>query len=471
VSAPQLAFGGELRERRAPEVSGAELAQFVRHTLLAPVSAPCISHLVMPLPKRFAPTALLGALRGVDAWYLQANGTELLGLGAVRKAEPTGEGRFHEAQRAIEGWARELATFRHPSLGERVLGDKTASTPRAFVGFAFAPGAADQAMWAPFGDAVAVLPRWSLSQGPSGGLIELHVARSPDVPLSLETLLAELAEILGAQTPPPSDAGAVVVENEPPELHQKRVRAALAEIEKGTLGKVVVARRAAIFADRDLDATSALFHFLERAEEGAVYFVRRAGSVLLGVTPERLLAVRDHALETEALAGTAAVGQDALLRASDKDREEHRFVIASIEDALLPLAERIEVASAPEIATAGSVVHLKTKITATLRAEIHPLEVAAALHPTSAVGGTPKAAASAWIARTEPDRGWYGGPLGWVDAQGNGELFVALRGGVIRGACAWTFAGGGIVRGSLPATELEEAKLKMGGFLRALGAP
>lgn len=465
MTAPQLAFGGELRERRAPEVTAAELAQFVRHALRAPVSEPCISHLVMPLPKPFRPTALLGALRGVDAWYLQTNGTELLGLGAVRKAEPTGEDRFEAAQRAIEGWRQELSTVRHPSLA-----DRSPSAPRAFVGFAFAPGAADQAMWAPFGDAVAVLPRWSLSQGAGGGLLELSVARSPGEPLALETLLAELTEILSAQTPPPSDAGAVTVDHEPPELHQRRVRAALAEIEKGALGKVVVARRTAIFADRDLDATAALFHFLERAEEGAVYFVRRAGTILLGVTPERLLAVREHALETEALAGTAAVGQDALLRASDKDREEHRFVIASIEDALRPLAEHVEVASAPEIATAGSVVHLKTKISATLRPQIHPLEAAAALHPTSAVGGTPKAAASAWIARTEPERGWYGGPLGWVDTQGDGELFVALRGGVIRGACAWTFAGGGIVRGSRPETELEEAILKMGGFLRAIGA-
>jgi len=465
VSAPQLAFGTETRQLRVPDVTAVELAQFVRLALRAPVSEPCISHLVMPLPKRFAATALLGALRAVDAWYLQANGTELLGLGAVRKAEPTGADRFEAARRAIEGWARELSTVRHPALS-----DKTAGAPRAFVGFAFAAGAADRAMWAPFGDAVAVLPRFCLSQGTSGGLLELYVVRSPEVPLALETLLAELAEVLGAQTPPPSDAGTVTVDHEPPELHEQRVRAALAEIEKGTLGKVVVARRTAIFADRDLDATAALLHFLERAEEGAVYFVRRAGSVLLGVTPERLLAVHDHALETEALAGTAAIGQDALLRASDKDREEHRFVIASIEDALLPLSEHVEVASAPEIATAGSVVHLKTKITATLRPQIHPLQVAAALHPTSAVGGTPKAAASAWIARTEPERGWYGGPLGWVDAHGNGELFVALRGGVIRGACAWTFAGGGIVRGSLPATELEEAKLKMGGFLRALGA-
>ncbi len=457
----------ELHPRR--EVTLAELAQFVRHALRAPVSGRCVSHLVMPLPKPMKATALLGALRGVDAWYLKSEGTELLGLGAVRKAEPTGPDRFRDAQRAIASWSLELSSQRHPALSQPAPNERPVALPRTFVGFAFAPGAADQAMWAPFGDAVAVLPRWSLTQGPSGGLIELCVAREPERTPPIETLLAELTEILGAETPPPADPGSVTVDHEAPELHHERVRAALEEIEAGRLGKVVVARRSTISSDRDLDPTAALFHFLERKDEGAVYFVRRAGSVLLGVTPERLLAVRDRALETEALAGTAAVGQGAVLRASDKDREEHRFVIASIEDALTPLSEHVEIAAAPEIATAGSVVHLKTKINATLRPQIHPLEVAAALHPTSAVGGTPKAAASAWIARTEPERGWYGGPLGWVDASGNGELFVALRGGVIRGACASTFAGGGIVRGSQPEAELDEATLKMGGFLRALG--
>jgi salicylate biosynthesis isochorismate synthase len=459
-------------ERRSGEPVGESLEHFVRDALSRPTSDGGLTTLVMPLPRRFDPLAPLGALRGVDAWYLRNAQLEILGLGSARHAEPTGSDRFAEARVLVAQWAAETATTRHPLASDARAIELRGAVPRAFVGFAFAAGATTDAVWRPFGDAAVVLPRWTLTQPSHGGpgILELTVERHAQA-RQLEAIVAELAELLGAQRAPSTEPGPMRVEHEPAERHRDRVAGALDAIERGHLGKVVVSRRTQIHAERDLDAVHTLERFLDRRSEGAVYFVRRAGSVLVGVTPERLLSVHERALETEALAGTAALGEAEALRKSLKDREEHRFVVASIEEALAPLASRLDVASAAEIATAGTVVHLKTKIDATLREGTHALEVAAALHPTPAVGGTPKRAASAWIAAHEPDRGWYGGPLGWVDARGNGELVVALRGGVIRGACAWAFAGGGIVRGSVPERELEEAGLKVGGFLRALGAP
>lgn len=450
-----------------PEVTPLELSRFLREVLSRPVNRPGLETIVMPLPSRFDPVALLGSLRGVDAWYFRTkttSGRELLGLGSARRATPVGPGRFVAAQTAIAGWLAEASVVRHP--------EAPLSQQRAFVGFAFAPGAAASEPWEPFGDALAVLPRWTLSQseGERTGSLELTLDRTERDQSRIESVLAELAELLSARGPHLGEvACALSVDHEPPELHRARVQAVLDQIGKSELEKVVVARRSAVRSDHDLDATAALARFLSRDDEGTVYFVRRAGSVLLGVTPERLLSVHGHALETEALAGTAPRDRGEALEKSDKDREEHRFVVASIEETLEPLAKRVRVASTPELAPAGSVVHLKTRISATLDPEIHPLEVASALHPTPAVAGTPKLAATEWIARTEPERGWYSSPIGWVDGRGDAELFVALRGGVIRGARAWAFSGGGIVRGSQPDQELEEAVLKMGGFLRALG--
>lgn len=459
-------------ERRSTEVTIESLEAFVRDALSREASGDGLTTLVMPLPRRFDPLAPLGALRGVDAWYLRNAEHEILGLGSARRAEPAGAGRFETARTLIAEWAAEAVTTRHPLASDARAMSLRGEVPRVFVGFAFAPGATSDAVWRPFGDAAVVLPRWTLTQpsqsGP--GVLELTIERNAQG-RQLATILAELTELLGAERAPASEPGPMRVEHEPAERHRDRVASALEAITTGHLGKVVVSRRTQIHAEGDLDAVHTLGRFLDRKNEGAVYFVRRAGSVLVGVTPERLLSVHERHLETEALAGTAALGEAEALRASLKDREEHRFVVASIEEVLSPLANRLLVASSPEIATAGTVVHLKTKFDATLHEGTHALEVAAALHPTPAVGGTPKRAASEWIAAHEPDRGWYGGPLGWVDARGDGALVVALRGGVIRGACAWAFAGGGIVRGSVPERELEEAGLKVRGFLRALGAP
>ena len=114
------------------------------------------------------------------------------------------------------------------------------------------------------------------------------------------------------------------------------------------------------------------------------------------------------------------------------------------------------------------VLHLQTPIEGKLAGAHHILEIAAALHPTPAVGGVPRKAAIQHIRAHEPPRGWYAGPFGVFDQHGEGELVVALRSGVLRGDRAWAWAGGGIVRDSSPEAELEETRLKLRPFLGVL---
>jgi isochorismate synthase EntC len=120
--------------------------------------------------------------------------------------------------------------------------------------------------------------------------------------------------------------------------------------------------------------------------------------------------------------------------------------------------------------TIGSIAHLATPIEATLPPHLSAFEVLAALHPTPAVAGTPREGALRWIAEHEPDRGWYAGPIGWIDASGNAEVHVALRSALLVGSRAHAYAGCGVVNGSDPHAEYLETALKLAPMLTALGA-
>ena len=138
--------------------------------------------------------------------------------------------------------------------------------------------------------------------------------------------------------------------------------------------------------------------------------------------------------------------------------------------ALSPLASNVEHGERPELYELRHVLHLRSRIRATLRGSPHLLHVVEQLHPTPAVGGVPTARALEWISSHEPDeRGWYAGPIGWFDAAGDGEFAVALRSGVLEGKRAHLYVGAGIVDRSSPAAEFTETRWKLAALLGALG--
>ncbi len=143
----------------------------------------------------------------------------------------------------------------------------------------------------------------------------------------------------------------------------------------------------------------------------------------------------------------------------------------SVRETLGPLCEGLEVAAEPELLRLPDVQHLATPVRGTLAGDASALALAAALHPTAAVCGTPTETALGLIRELEGmDRGRYTGPVGWVDSRGNGEWGIALRCGEIAGSRARIFAGGGIVAGSDPAAELAEAQAKFRPMRLALEA-
>jgi isochorismate synthase EntC len=195
---------------------------------------------------------------------------------------------------------------------------------------------------------------------------------------------------------------------------------------------------------------------------------------LVAATPERLVRRDGDTIRCDALAGTIRHAGDpaaaATLLASTKDRREHDLVVRAIRDTLESIGAVIDAPAEPQIRTLRHVLHLHTPFRATASPCPDVLELAARLHPTPAVGGTPTQFAIDWIRHHEPvPRGWYASPVGWFDLDGDGELAVAIRSGVVVGNRVHLWAGAGIVAGSDPDRELAETELKLRAMLGALG--
>lgn len=263
-----------------------------------------------------------------------------------------------------------------------------------------------------------------------------------------------------------------------------RVQQALAELRAERLEKVVVARYEDIDLPRPPHIRQVLEELMREGPDCTTFGIARGGTWFVGATPERLATVEGRTVEAMALAGSAgrglSEGEDRALShgllGSTKDLYEHIVVVNAIKKALKASCSRVEKPPAPGLLRLNGIQHLWTPIRARLREGLGLLEVVADLHPTPAVGGDPREAALNWIRTTEGwDRGFYGGPLGYVDGEGQGAFVVALRCGLIHlspqgreGEWARLFAGSGIVAGSEPEREWQETELKLATMRRVL---
>ncbi len=242
---------------------------------------------------------------------------------------------------------------------------------------------------------------------------------------------------------------------------------AVARINAGDLEKVVLARDLVATADDTIDVRWPLRRLTETYPTCWTFHV----DGFFGATPE-LLVRRERGLVTSrVLAGTIRrTGDDArdltlaaTLARSSKDLEEHEYAVRSVADALEPHCSSMNVPEAPFVLHLPNVMHLATDVAGVVHdAEtVSSLALAAALHPSAAVGGTPTAVATELIAEIEGmPRGRYAGPVGWMDAAGDGEWGIALRSAEVSGSTVRLFAGCGIVADSDPASELAEAHAK-----------
>jgi menaquinone-specific isochorismate synthase len=264
----------------------------------------------------------------------------------------------------------------------------------------------------------------------------------------------------------------------PHRVWKARVADALERIEAGEFDKVVLARRVDIAANRPFVKSDVLARLIALYPSCMVFSV--AG--FIGASPELLVARTGDRVVSHPLAGTVARSGDAHadealvagLMASPKARREHGYVIDVLRAALQDICVELDVPDRPSVMSLRNVSHLATRITARLdpRTPLSALELAARIHPSPAVGGNPTSVAVPYLQSVEGfDRGRYAGPVGWVDARGDGAWAIGIRSAEVDGPHARIFAGNGLVKGSDPADELTETQLKLQALLAALVRP
>ncbi|MGH9102478.1 MAG: isochorismate synthase [Acidimicrobiales bacterium] len=255
------------------------------------------------------------------------------------------------------------------------------------------------------------------------------------------------------------------------------VAGAIGAIRRGEMSKVVLARQVTVAANRPILVGDVLCRLAALYPSCALFSIEG----FVGASPELLVRRRGTAVVSMPLAGTVArsgdADADARLEAgllgSQKDRAEHALVVDDVAKSLWPLCAELHVPDAPSLVRLRNVSHLGTRLDGMLSPPAPgALGLAAALHPTPAVAGSPRAAALGFLQSQEPlDRGLYAGPVGWVDASGDGDWWVGIRSAMIRANEARLLAGVGVVADSEPRAELAETQLKLQALLAAVVRP
>lgn len=413
--------------------------------------------------------SLLAAAPRVDAWYWSSGGEhELVGLGVARRLSGGGHERFQQLDQQLqELWG---------SLEPAAALEAGAPAPRVVGGLAFQVGRAQHAPWSEFGEGQLLLPRLTYTRREGRAWLTL-VAAPHELAVAAERarILEEALQLVGVagRLAEPEAPGPYELAERDASEWREQIRLVKAAIAAGSVQKVVLARRVLARFARELSPARALSRLRETGPHAPRFAFRVGDSTFLGSPPERVLVKRGLRLETEAVAGTLPASDPGAALQLTQDAKllaEHAPVVQDLLERLRPLAEVDPLPEHPTPYRARQVWHLKTPISATLREPHSALSLLSRIHPTPAVGGYPTRPALGFIAEHEPDeRGWYAGPIGWIDASGDAEFAVALRSGVISGKQAHLYVGAGIVSGSDSESELAETGWKLRVLLSALG--
>ncbi|MBE9374905.1 isochorismate synthase [Saccharopolyspora sp. HNM0983] len=407
--------------------------------------------------------ALVDLLPDTDVLSWVRGGDGIVGLGRAARFDISGSDRFGAAR---EHWRRLCQGVRVDDP-VRLPG----SGPIAFASMAFDDDP---------GDSVLVVPEVVLGRR-AGTTWLTTIGTAEDVPSGGSAALRDLRDAAASRAAPVRSPGRV--DYAAGQLSAAGYRTAVAEAvhrirAASGLGKIVLAHDLLASTEQPIDARFLLGNLAAKYPACWTFVVEG----LVGATPELLLERTDREVRSRVLAGSAwphdGRGPDELAREllhSDKNRDEHEHAVRSVAASLGPFCDRLRSPAEPEVIRLHNMLHLATDITGRLdgsaagRADL--LDVLAAVHPTAAVGGTPTEQAVREIRELEGmDRGRYAGPVGWLDADGNGQFGIALRCAQLGtdGADARLFAGCGVVADSDPDSEAAEAAAKLRAVQEAL---
>ncbi|OUZ10655.1 isochorismate synthase [Aeromicrobium sp. PE09-221] len=385
------------------------------------------------------PGELIPLLPDADQLAWVHGGDGLVGWGRAARFGWTGPERFAEADR----WWRALAN-------RAVVRDDIDSPGSGLVAFG----------------------TFTFSDQSEGSLLvvpEVVVGRRDGV-CWLTTISRAITAAPALETASPPRTSAVTLDDDDSRRAAWRdiVATAVDRIAADELDKVVLARSVDVVATEPIDVRHPLRRLAQEYPSCWTFHV----DGFFGSTPEMLVRLEGGLVTSRVLAGTIRRSGDdhrdlalaASLARSSKDLEEHEYAVASVAEALAPACTGMNVPESPFVLHLPNVMHLATDVTGVLREEASALSLAAALHPSAAVGGTPTADAVRLIEEIEGmERGRYAGPVGWIGANGDGEWGIGLRSAQMLddGARVRLFAGCGIVADSVPADELAESDAKL----------
>ncbi len=323
-------------------------------------------------------------------------------------------------------------------------------------------------------DADGVTRRWATAVGPAdlalpdtGELFDAVIWQYGTTPT--EPVDGGVAGVAGVSTAMTSEGYAAMVAEAVGEMDRRGA----------TLRKVVLSRPVEVRLSGELPLSAALRRLRAGEPNCAIFSMPVPHGSFFGASPELLVALHGSRVSSHPLAGTVPRGDTARtdadaqrdLAGSAKNRAEHRYVVEAIAGALAPFCEELSVPAEPSVVAFRSVAHLGTRIEGRLVRPVGVLELLRQLHPTPAVGGTPRAEALAFIADHEAgERGHWAGPVGWVGAGGDGEWMIGIRSAQLdaNGTTLMLRAGGGVVAGSDPGAEAAEANVKLATVLDAV---
>jgi salicylate biosynthesis isochorismate synthase/menaquinone-specific isochorismate synthase len=410
------------------------------------------------------------------AWEQPDRGFALAALGVAHEASSRGAARFGDV-------AEECLRTGGDAVLDEPLGLPAGAGPVWLGGFAFDPEGGGSSTWSSLSPGSLILPELSLCRSSGRSFITLNAVVQPgdEAAARSAAMAARLAGLRGEARLPMLDphptSHAQIRSARPPGDFEAAVSVATARIETGEMSKVVLAREVVVSAGGAHDPAALFGAMREQFPACFCFCVGTPEVAFIGASPELLVRRSGASVSTVALAGSTRRSSDPavddhlgeqLLR-SDKDRREQRIVCERIVRALRPHAVWVEAAAEPEIVKVANIQHLATPVIAQLAEPHSAIELAGMLHPTPAVGGEPWPKAAGAIVDLEGmDRGWYAGPVGWMDATEDGEFCVALRSALLRDREAHLFAGVGVVAGSDPAAELAETEVKLQALLPLL---
>ena len=411
-------------------------------------------------------------------WESGADDIAFAGVGIATELTAWGADRFTEIQRQATGLFDGAVVLDSglPHAG-----------PRLFGGFAFRDDFAPDNAWSIFPPANFILPHYQLVKIRDRAWLTINaqIGRDEDP----DTIIPQLRQALMARNDALANSNKKnPIENAPPtgvdyplsyDAWRHMIETTTHRIKRGDLQKAVLSRISELrFAER-VDVDSALA-YLDQTYANSYRFLYepRPFHAFFGATPELLGKVEGASFETMALAGSMRRGatkkeDDVLggqLLNDPKERHEHDLVVQTIRERLQPVASQMTIPDHAGLYKLQNIQHIYTPITGVLSEPSGVLPIIERLHPTPALGGKPRETAMQLIGELETaPRGWYAGPIGWVDHKLDGMFSVAIRSAVSQDKRVWLYAGAGIVEQSIPEREWRETSLKFQPLLNALG--